>query len=189
MLKNIWIYKPGKDFSMILIRCTAKVLKELGISKSQIIDYSDQPQPLQEWYANLFYRNRKRCLIFTNTDSLFSFIVPHVYRKDIKNILELFRKGLSKALFYENFDADQIKKVMSLVDDLTIAKTNNRSVLGSMNELVFQYLSYLDLHEDDGEEGLILASHKLNKTPMSGVKEEGFNFGMPINCLKEILKK
>jgi len=172
---------------VIIIRCTAKVLKELGVSRSQIKDYPDQPGPLQEWYANLFYRNRKKCLIFTNTDSLFSFIVPYVYRKDIKNILELFRKGLSKALFYETFDAEQIKKIMSLADDVIIAKTNNRSVLGSMNELVFQCQVYLDMHEDEGEKGLILASHKLNETPMRGVKEEGFNFGIPINCLKEIL--
>ena len=126
-------------------------------------------------------------MIFTNTDSLFSFAVLHVYRKDINNILELFRKGLSKALFYENFSAEQIEKVISLADDVIIAKTNNRSILGSMNELVFQYQVYLDMHEDEGEEGLILASHKLNETPMRGVKEEGFNFGIPINCLKETL--
>lgn len=178
-----------KGIVVIIIRCTAKVLKELGTPKSKIADYSGQLVPLQEWYANLFYWNRKKCLIFTNSDSLFSFVVMNVNRKDIKNILKLFRKGLSKSLFYENFDTEKIKHVMSLLDDVTIAKTNNRSVLGSMNEMVFQYETYLNMHEDEGEERLILAGHKINETPMSGVKEEGFNFGIPINCLKEILKK
>jgi len=172
---------------VVIIRCTAKILKELGIPRAQVMDCFLQLQPLQEWYANLFYWNRKKCLIFTNTDTLFSFVVMNVSRKDIKNILEIFRKGLSKALFYENFDSKKINKVMSLLDDIVISKTNNRSVLGSMNELIYQYEGYFEMHEFDGEEGSVKANQKLNETPMSGVKEEGYNFGIPINCFKKLL--
>ena len=45
-----------------------------------------------------------------------------VTRKDIQNLPELFSKELSKALFYEEFTAGEIQKVMKQVDTVTFAK-------------------------------------------------------------------
>jgi hypothetical protein len=92
----------------IVLRCTGKVLKELGMQKRELNFVSESQKPLKEWYANLFYIDRKKCLIFTEAKSLFTFIVFGLYRKEIKNIEKIFRKGLSKILYYHNFNAEQI---------------------------------------------------------------------------------
>lgn len=144
----------------MLLRCTSRVLKELKITKSQISDQPESVCALDEWYVNSFYLNRRKCLMFTNAGALFSFVVAGVSRKDVKNLPELFRKELSKALFYEEFSAGQIQEIVKLADRITIAKTSSRSVLSSMDQLkpvsekwgpeVFlELIKMLDLREDN----------------------------------------
>lgn len=143
---------------MIIIRCTTKVLKELEIPKAQIKDYSDPTRSLQEWYANLFYLDRRKCLLFTHAGTLFSFVVAGVSRKDIQGLPELFRKELSKALFYEEFSSGQIEEFMKRAQVITIAKTTSRSVLSSMNQILFEYPYIMARLAHLGEEGMVATS-------------------------------
>ena len=95
----------------MILRCTKKLLNELGLTKTKLVDITvgaGQP-PLYEWYAHLFYFNRRKCVMFTNAGSLFSFAVFDVLKKDIKNTDELFRKELSRAMYDEDFNGEQIK--------------------------------------------------------------------------------
>ncbi len=82
-------------------------------------------------------------------------------RKDIQNLPELFRKELSKALFYEEFSAGEIQKVMKQVDTITIAKACSRSVLGSMNQMLFEYEHTVYLHQYFEDRELIEANRDL----------------------------
>ncbi len=77
---------------MLILRCTTKILKEMGVSKSSLEDVSENNHPLREWYVNLFHFNRKKCLLFTNAATLFSFVVQGVSRNEIRKIESLFRK-------------------------------------------------------------------------------------------------
>ena len=116
----------------MILRCTAKLLKELGASKADLADNIPQDQPLNEWYANLFFIVRKKCVIFTNTATLFTFIVFDVDRSQIRDIGNLFRKGLGCALLDEDFDGTLIQRLVDRCCDVHLAKTRDKSVIGVM---------------------------------------------------------
>lgn len=168
---------------MLLLRCTNKVLKELKISKSGLPDVMENECPLLEWYVNLFYFNRKKCLLFTNAASLFSFVAYDVKRKEIKNLDTLFREGLTKAMGYEDFDSEQIKFVNKQMGEPIFLKTANRKVLGSMNDFVKYYIfKKTRLMEEDGIEDAGSVQRFINETPMGALE-----YKLPIECFMDLV--
>lgn len=80
----------------MLVRCTSILIKEIGLSKDDIVDSTLQESELGEWYANLFFFQRKKCLIFTNARTLFTFMSFGVNRTQIRNLGDLFHEGLAR---------------------------------------------------------------------------------------------
>lgn len=176
----------------MILRCTSKVLKELKISRLQLDDQPESVSALDEWYVNLFYLNRRKCLMFTNAGTLFSFVVTGVSRRDIQNLLELFRKELSKALFYEEFQSEQIQEIIKRAEKITIAKTCSRSVLASMNQMIAEYAHTVYRHQYTEEQELIVANRKLNRMLRGAIGEGRHDYGVPIECYRknlEVLQK
>ena len=167
---------------MIILRLTNKVLKEFGKEKPMLGEVEEEASSIGEWYVHLFYFSRQKCLIFTNAGSLFSFVVHGVSRKDIKNIENLFRRELSRALFDENFNAQEMKNIMDNINEAKFAKTANRSVLGSMNDLIrhYEYLKSRSMVQGDMDDAGLQC--EINKTPMSALK-----YDYPIERFKEMV--
>lgn len=120
----------------MLIRCTSKLIKEIDLAKNDLVDNASQESTLGEWYTNLFFFQRKKCLIFTNARTLFTFISFGVNRAQIKNLGELFREGFGKALLDEGFDGALIQRMADECRDIQFGKTNDKSVIGAMNDHV-----------------------------------------------------
>ena len=59
-------------------------------------------------------------------------------KPQFENLIEVFGQNLFKNLIFENFPQNQIESVLDEHREIIIAKTNNRSVLGSMTDLSFQ---------------------------------------------------
>ena len=116
----------------MLIRCTAKLLKEMGLVKADLVDNLSESPTLGEWYANLFFAGRKKCVIFTNARTLFTFISFYVNKAQIKDLGSLFRLGLGRALLNENLEGPLIKRLVDECQAIQFARTNNRSVMGVM---------------------------------------------------------
>ena len=116
----------------MILRCTAKLLKEMNISKKDLIEEESQPSLLYDWYANIFFLSRKKNLIFTNTQTLYTFISFDVTRTQIKNIGEIFRQGLANALLDEDFDGATIRQIINDCKEVHIGRTHDKSILGIM---------------------------------------------------------
>jgi IS30 family transposase len=125
---------------MRIIYCTNKLLKELDVP---LVELDKIPQPtegLGNWYANLLRIDRRKCLIFTNEKSLYTFLIPKVLKANLKDIEQEFLINLSYNLQYEGFGLDVINRVMQEYQEIGFAKTMSKSVLGSMNNgLVRRY--------------------------------------------------
>ncbi len=83
---------------------------------------------------------------------------------------ELFRLGLLKSLMSDGLDNPQVRHVLGSQGTIMIAKTNSRSILGSMNDLAFQ-IKFI-VHAMGG---LVIAdlseiNRQLNHIPMSAIK-------------------
>ena len=77
---------------MQLIRCTAKLLKEMGLKKSDLIGDAPRFSFLGQWHANLIHINRKKCVLFANDKTLINFIVPDVSRAEIRELDVMFKE-------------------------------------------------------------------------------------------------
>ncbi|OHE55684.1 MAG: hypothetical protein A2Z47_05010 [Thermodesulfovibrio sp. RBG_19FT_COMBO_42_12] len=124
---------------MRIIHCTQKLLKELDVP---LVEPDKIPQPaegLGNWYANLLRIDRRKCLLFTNEKSLYTFLIPKVLKTNLKNIEQEFLINLSYNLQHEGFGLEVINRAMQEYQEIGFARTSNRQVLGSMNEFAFEY--------------------------------------------------
>ena len=83
----------------MLLRCTTR-LREL-LSEPMI---EERPGSLEDWYANVLWVQRRKCLLLTHAGTLFTVFAPNARRRAARP------------------------------DRVTIAKTVDRQVLGCMNE-------------------------------------------------------
>ncbi len=146
--------------------CTKKIIDILGITP-QAYKPEDDHTILGPWYVNLFLMERKKCLIFVNSKTLFSFVVFNQAKKDIMQIGDIFRRNLQSRLRDESIREDTIEKIMEDYEKITICKTSDKSTLGSMNELTFQFKVCFYMEEkpdiDDINKKLADIIMKLNK--------------------------
>lgn len=123
---------------MPIIRATQKLQKELGLKSKELPSIPEQNAAFSEWYAHIFFINRKKYIIFVEAQTLFSFTLQQVKKKDLqKSFQDLFETSLAKALFVEGVSSEIMDKVMACVrKEYVHTKTCNRRVIGSMNEFI-----------------------------------------------------
>jgi hypothetical protein len=157
---------------MGIMRCTAKLLKELG-TKPTIAP--TQPPGLSDWHANLLWVDRKKYILFTNDQTLYSFLIHRVKKPLSEDFGQLFRLGLLERLMSEGLDDPLVGYKLGRPGTILIAKTNSRSILGSMNDLAWQ-IKYM-IHAAGGLANADLSeiNRELNRIPMSAIK---YNVGI-----------
>ncbi len=151
---------------MGIIRCTKKLLDELKIKPTDDIGLSDG---IGNWHANLLCIDRRKCVQFTNDQTLYSFLVPAMKKPEFQNFHEVFRLNLLKNVMSESLSQKQLEHLFDAHKEIRIAKTNNRSVLGSMNELAFQV--QFSIHNTGGLDAtdLMELNHELNRVPLGAI--------------------
>ncbi|MEL7563231.1 hypothetical protein [Dehalogenimonas sp. 4OHTPN] len=130
----------------------------------------DQSPSLWDWHANLLRIERKRWVLFTNDQTLYSFFVRFGKRPLFPDFVELFRLGLFKNLMGEGLTEPLIDCALKDYRNVTIAKTNSRSVLGSMNDLAFQLKCSIETMGGLDRADLSEVGRRLNRIPMSAIK-------------------
>jgi hypothetical protein len=117
----------------MILRCTAKALQLVGPTRLAL---PPPPADDADWYLNVLWIDRRKCLLLTHAGTLFPVFVPNVHAADLRPLgrwlvttveAESRQEGLSSECFGV-LDAD----------DLQVAKTASRSVLGVMNDVAFQ---------------------------------------------------
>ncbi len=119
---------------MQLIRCTQKLLKELKVKP---LESDPKVGLIGSWHANLLHIDHRKCVLITNDTTLYSVFIAGLRKPDFKIFPEVFCQALFKNLRCDNFSQQQIEMILEELREIEIGKSNNRSVLGSMNDLVF----------------------------------------------------
>ena len=152
---------------MAIIRCTTKLLKELGANQ---LTGPGQSAGLWDWHANLLRIERKKWALFTNDQTLYSFFVRFVKRPLPPDFVKMFRLGLFKSLMADRFAESLVEYALKVHRNVVIAKTNSRSVLGSMNDLAFQLKCLIETKGGLARADLSEVNRELNRIPMSAIK-------------------
>jgi len=114
----------------VVIRCTAKVLKLLGVRPSSLAELEPDDD---DWYLNLLWFDGRKCLLLTHAGTTFSVFVPDVRKSDLAPLGPFLVDAIVVALDAEGLPHD----VLGDLDgpNAQIAKTASRRVLGVMNDV------------------------------------------------------
>ena len=168
---------------MLQFRCTGKVQKEFNLKTNDLSDIKDPDSTLGNWYVNISTIDRRKTLLFMNEKTLLSFILYGVKKSNVGHIHETFVKALNQLLLMEGIDYPVIDKINNEYLHLEYTKTNSKSILGNMNDLMSLYkhiiysdggLKYCDLND---------VIRKINRTPQRNI-----GWGYSIDLAKELLK-
>lgn len=126
---------------MAFIRCTKKLVSELPSLREEAVSKSTI---LGDWHANLLRIERRKCVLFTNNETLFSVFIPMLKKPHFQSLASVFLDNLIQTLKSEALD-DIIEQVKdNYTENLTYSTTNNRSVLGSMNDIAHSLPFFLE---------------------------------------------
>jgi hypothetical protein len=128
---------------MSTLRCTKKLLALVGVKPEP---ESNHDVGSDDWHANLVWVERKKLVLFCSNRTLFCCVSPPVLKAQIQSIVPLFLSSLGSQMQYEGFAENDIAHVIAKYESMGVGRTNNRSVVGSMNDYVFHldYRIYTD---------------------------------------------
>lgn len=122
--------------------------------------------PFTDWSANLFRVQRIQYIIVSNTTSLYSVlmygrgITDHDdFIRGVRNTMRIYMEDDGKEKLYNRFIESDDSPIM-------FAKALNRSVTGSMNDLI----KGVKFHLEYDDLSLFDAAQRINETPISCLK-------------------
>jgi hypothetical protein len=169
---------------MQLLRCTKKLQKEMGLKKSDLSENEQGVSVLGSWHVNVIHIDGKKCLLFVNDKTLFNFIVPDIIRAQIRELSKIFISTLECVLSEESIPEVTVNKIMSEYESIQYANTNNKSVLGSVNDLAFHYKYHIRSEGGVHSSAVPSIIKKLNRLPMGALK-----YMYSIEALKTLCEK
>ncbi|WLR48780.1 hypothetical protein LC065_06250 [Halobacillus litoralis] len=121
---------------LFVIGATKKLQNEINQPIEEIEEYTDVPE-IYKWHANVVTINRRKCLLIMNNATGLNLTLFGLRKQQFEH-LDSVIKGSLKQLFQllgiEKRIADQM---LGAADEIVYTKTNNRKVLGMLNEIKF----------------------------------------------------
>ena len=115
---------------MIVLRCTGKLLARLKTQPLQ--EPSQSAGLLGDCYANVCNIGPRRLTMLTREDTLLTVLVPG---QTLTRIQQGYRSALATLLEQLRWPSDLIEQELAALDEFQISRTQNRSVLGAMNDM------------------------------------------------------
>ena len=120
----------------MVLRGTKKFLDLVG-ARSEVLVNADPAD--DDWYANLLWLDRRKCLLLAHAGTLFPVFVADVHKADLMPLGPVVVRLINQQLASETLPEDSLGKLDS--SSVQLARTASRSVLGYMNETA-TYCSY-----------------------------------------------
>ena len=121
---------------MANIYCSKKLEKLVG---KKLIESEPTDHLLGNWNASIFPVQRRKCLILVNDVTFYSILFLDILKKDMLNLHEHFYLRFIEQLDYDQIDLP-LHCAPKLMDELKprfLRTNNNRSVLGTINEFIY----------------------------------------------------
>jgi hypothetical protein len=113
----------------MILRCTKKLLTAIG--SQRVVRPAPERGP-EDWYANLLWFNRRKCLLLTHSATLFTVFEPSVSVADLRATNVLVTRMIHGALGAEGLPTNTFDLGE---EECVLTTTADRQVLGCMNDL------------------------------------------------------
>jgi hypothetical protein len=164
----------------MIIRLSQKLNTKIKAGK--LTEMPLDANPFADWSANLFVVDRTQYIILSNTATLYSCVM---YGKEISNGSRFIQRAVDCIREFMEADghAEIYKKhIAPSTSSVSFAKSLNRQVIGSMNELVMAAATSLKFGDTAPHD---LGFH-LNEGLLSALATEGRNYGRPEDAFKQL---
>lgn len=148
----------------MIFRITQRLARKLKVTPPAALPPHENP--FLDWTANLFMVSRWQCIILTNSPSLYSVVIAGKGVPNEKALVECGMKALCNTMMLDGIVTIFDTEIAPALESASFCKAGDRSVLASMNQLVYQ--AKCDLMEIGHP--LPLVNHRLNRTIMLTLK-------------------
>ena len=124
---------------MPMIRCTRRLQKAVGIPPVESADPESSASVLGDWFANLIEPGEDQCVIFVNGKTFINFVIDFRSADTASSLISSFSLGLSCILSELGTPKDTKERLLSDYGDISFGNTNDRRIVGTMNQLAFEY--------------------------------------------------
>lgn len=152
----------------MIIRCTARAQRRLGLRPADLADGVSADAGLAEWYCNVVILERRPVFLLTHAETLFAFFMFAAGKSKHEVFWQEVRAHARAALSDMGVDPAVAELVLGRGPDV-FAKTKDRGVLGSMVD--YAKMAEIIVWNSGGLErtGLIDLTRHMNRTPMSRI--------------------
>ena len=166
---------------MVNIFCTSKLKEFL----KPIVDTSKHIENNEQWNAHLFYLEGRKCIIFLNKETIYSFVLFDILKKDISNIRRLFIDGFINKLYEDEILElkDELVLRMKYENTRFLPTNNDKRAIGSINDCISRITFSPIYNKCSLNEAKDYVKKELNDTPMGAVK-----YQFPVDLMKEKIK-
>ena len=147
---------------MLTLRCTQRLLTRL--KHKAATDAPPSTTRLGDWYANLLYVNQKQLALLVSERSLLAVLIP---ARELANLPASLTSAFTELMGAMGAPRKAMEVEVARMQELSFGPTANRSVLGSMNDMIFA-VKFLLSHSP--EKRLIDLAIDLGETPYSALK-------------------
>ncbi len=117
---------------MVVLSCTQKLLARL--KRTGEMAPAKSTTTLGDWYGNILDIGRRQHLLFISERSRLPVVVPI---REAKRLETIFSDAVCAVLATIGIDAEHIVDERSKMSEIAFGRTNNRSLLGTLNDFAF----------------------------------------------------
>jgi len=163
---------------MIHLRCTSKLLRRLRVSPQ--VGAMAPDGRLGDWTAHVFALARVPIVLCVNDRTRLPVLLP---LKESRTLVRRFRLAAARAIHRLAPESAVLYEELAALEEITVAWTANRSVLGTINEFVkdCQYWRYP--HRATVADLLELEAH------LSGTLCGPLDYRTPVEVAREALRE
>ena len=153
----------------MILRATVKLANKLKINPLQI--YDKKVSAFEHWYGHLFSVNKIQYILFTNVYSLYSVVFTAKEVVDLECFAKTVAINLSELMHAQGIGSLNNRFVNDSFNRIEVVKTNDRSILGSMNDMI----NHVEFFLNQNQITLMDISVRLNNTPCKGSDGKGIS--------------
>lgn len=164
----------------MIFRLSQKLATKIKEGSVPAVPLDDNP--LVDWSAQLFLADRTQYVLLSNTQSLYSTVI---YGKGITHDGNFIERALSGIREFMEADGQEFayhRFIVPATDSVRFAKALNRSVTGSMNDMIRHATYWLT----EGELSPFEVGFRLNEIPMSALGNTGSPYGIARKVFKAL---
>lgn len=147
----------------MIIRLSQKLAKKIKVAPARALP--PDANPFADWSADLFIADRAQYILLTNTASLYSAVMHGAGSSNDGAFLSRGLSAIRELMADDGLEFIYTRFVAPSTGTIRFSKSLNRSVIGSMNDLVYHAKRWLI----KGELAPCDVAFKLNEMPMSAI--------------------